>query len=48
MGARGAELRRLQLQFWDSTLKSDRGAQDALKREADASKPTDPVWLRMR
>ena len=48
VGARGAELRKLQLQFWDSVLKSDRGAQDALAREAQASKAADPVWLRLR
>ena len=48
VGARGAELRKLQLQFWDSVLKSDRGAQDALAKEAKASKATDPVWLRLR
>jgi dienelactone hydrolase len=48
MGARGAELRRLQLQFWDSVLKGDRGAKHALARKSQESKPTDPVWLRMR
>jgi dienelactone hydrolase len=48
VGARSAELRKLQLQFWDSVLKSDRGAQEALAKEAHASKQTDPVWLRMR
>jgi dienelactone hydrolase len=48
VGARSAELRKLQLQFWDSVLKADRGAQDALAREAQASKATDPVWLRQR
>jgi dienelactone hydrolase len=47
-GARSADLRKLQLQFWDSVLKSDRSAQDALAREAQASKQTDPVWLRLR
>jgi hypothetical protein len=48
LGARGAELRRLQLQFWDSTLKGDRAAEAALRQEAAASKQTDAVWLRAR
>lgn len=48
VGARGAELRKLQVQFWDSVLKSDRSAQDALAKDAQASKQTDPVWLRAR
>jgi pimeloyl-ACP methyl ester carboxylesterase len=48
VGARSAELRKLQLQFWDSVLKSDRGAQDTLAKEAQVSKSTDPVWLRQR
>ena len=48
MGARGATLRKYQLQFWDSVLKSDRTARTALATEAEASKDTDPVWLRSR
>jgi dienelactone hydrolase len=48
MGERAAQLRKLQLTFWDSVLKSDRAAQAALADQAQASKPTDPVWLRTR
>lgn len=48
MGERGAQLRRLHLEFWDSVLKSDRTAQAALASQAQASKPSDPVWLRTR
>ena len=48
MGARGAELRKLHLQFWDSTLRADKTAEAALASEAQASKEADPVWLRTR
>lgn len=48
MGARGAQLRKYQLEFWDSVLKSDAAAQAALANQAAASKQTDPVWLRAR
>ena len=48
MGARGAALRKLHLQFWESTLRSDKGAEAALASEAQSSKETDPVWLRTR
>jgi dienelactone hydrolase len=48
MGARGAELRKLHLQFWASTLRADKAAQASLASEAQASKETDPVWLRTR
>jgi pimeloyl-ACP methyl ester carboxylesterase len=48
MGARGAELRKLHLQFWASTLHADKTAEAALATEAQGSKETDPVWLRTR
>jgi hypothetical protein len=48
MGARGAQLRKYQLEFWDSVLKSDHAAQAALASQAEASKQTDAVWLRAR
>jgi hypothetical protein len=48
MGERGAALRKLQLAFWDSVLKSDGAAQAALVALAQVSKSTDPVWLRQR
>ena len=46
MGARAAQLRKYQLEFWDSVLKSDGAAQASLASQAGASKQTDPVWLR--
>ena len=48
MGAWGAELRKLHLQFWASTLRADRAAEAALAAQAQGSKETDPVWLRTR
>ncbi|HZZ33246.1 MAG TPA: hypothetical protein VFE10_14775 [Phenylobacterium sp.] len=48
MGARGAQLRKYQLAFWDSVLKSDKAAQASLASQAEGSKQTDPVWLRAR
>ncbi|MBS0361257.1 MAG: hypothetical protein JSR98_07745 [Proteobacteria bacterium] len=48
LGARGAILRRYQLQFWDSVLKGGRAAGAALAAAAKASAETDPVWLRTR
>jgi hypothetical protein len=38
-------LRKHQLEFWDSVLKSDTAAQAA---QAQASTAADPVWLRQR
>ena len=48
MGERGATLRTYQLEFWNSTLKHDHDAELALAHQAQASKATDPVWLRRR
>jgi dienelactone hydrolase len=48
VGERSAALRKYQLEFWDSALKTDRGARAALDQQALASKSTDPVWLRAR
>ena len=45
---RGSALRLIQLQFWADTLRGDKDAHAALVRKADASKSTDPVWLRRR
>ncbi|MBX3483767.1 hypothetical protein [Phenylobacterium sp.] len=45
---RGAALRVMQLRFWAGALRGDAAARAALDRQADASKPTDPVWLRRR
>ena len=48
LGARIATLRKYQLQFWDSVLKSDRAAETALAAEAKGSAESDPVWIRTR
>lgn len=48
LGVRAAALRKLELQFWDSTLKGDKAAETALKAQAADSKDSDPIWLRMR
>jgi dienelactone hydrolase len=48
MGERGAALRKLHLEFWDSVLKGDGPAQAALAAQAQVSKAADPVWLRQR
>jgi hypothetical protein len=45
-GARGAALRKLQLEFWTGVLHGDRGAFEALASQAKTSVQTDPVWLR--
>jgi dienelactone hydrolase len=48
MGARGAALHRLHIDFWNMVLKDDKAAAADLDTRAKVSKASDPVWLRRR